>query len=54
VQVFSGLVAEAKRSHQLTRLARGQLARALFEGLPNGWPTVLDDTNRFEVAHALA
>ncbi|MBN1209061.1 MAG: NUDIX hydrolase [Myxococcaceae bacterium] len=54
VQVFSGLVAEAERSHQLTRLARGQLVRELFEGLPNGWPAVLDDTNRFEVAHALA
>jgi hypothetical protein len=54
VQVFSGLVAEAERSHQLTRLARGQLVRELFEGLPNGWPAVLNDTNRFEVAHALA
>jgi hypothetical protein len=54
VQVFSGLVAEAERSHQLTRLARGQLVRELFEGLPNGWPAVLYDTNRFEVAHALA
>jgi hypothetical protein len=54
VQVFSGLVAEAERSHQLTRLERGQLVRELFEGLPKGWPAVLDDTNRFEVAHALA
>jgi hypothetical protein len=54
VQVFSGLVAEAERSHQLTRLARAQLVRELFEGLPGGWPAVLDDTHRFEVAHALA
>jgi hypothetical protein len=54
VQVFSGLVAEAERSHQLTRLVRSQLVRELFEGLPNGWPAALDDTNRFEVAHALA
>ncbi|HYO55625.1 NUDIX hydrolase [Archangium sp.] len=54
VQVFSGLVAEAERSHQLTRLARGQLVRELFEGLPNGWPTVLDDAHRFEVAKALS
>jgi len=54
VQVFSGLVAEAERSHQLTRLTRAQLVRELFEGLPSGWPTVLDDTSRFEVAHALA
>jgi hypothetical protein len=54
VQVFSGLVAEAERSHQLTRLTRGQLVRELWEFLPNGWPAVLDDSNRFEVAHALA
>jgi hypothetical protein len=54
VQVFSGLVAEAERSHQLTRLVRGQLVRELAEHLPDGWPAVLDDANRFEVAHALA
>jgi hypothetical protein len=54
VQVFSGLVADAERSHQLTRLARGQLVRELFEGLPNGWPAVLDDANRFKVAKALS
>jgi hypothetical protein len=54
VQVFSGLVAEAERSHQLTRLVRGQLVRELFHRLPNGWPAVLDDATRFELAHALA
>ncbi|MFY0528228.1 NUDIX hydrolase [Archangium gephyra] len=54
VQVFSGLVAEAERSHRLTRLTRGQLVRELSEGLPNGWPGVLDDANRFEVAMALS
>jgi hypothetical protein len=54
VQVFSGLVAEAERSHQLARLVRGQLVRELAEHLPNGWPAVLDDATRFEVAHALA
>lgn len=54
VQVFSGLVAEAERSHQLTRLARGQFVREMAEGLSGGWPTVLDDANRFEVAMALA
>jgi hypothetical protein len=54
VQVFSGLVAEAERSHQLTRLVRGQLVRELAEHLPDGWPAVLDDADRFEVAHALA
>ena len=53
VQVFSGLVAEAERSNQLTRLVRGQLVRELCACLPNGWPTVLDDANRFDVAHAL-
>jgi hypothetical protein len=54
VQVFSALVAEAERSHKVTRLVRGQLVRELSEQLPNGWPAVLDDTNRFDVAHALA
>ena len=54
VQVFSGLVAEAERSHQLTRLVRGQLVRELYECLPNGWPAVMDDAQRFEVAVALA
>jgi hypothetical protein len=54
VQVFSGLVAEAERSHQLTRLVRGQLVRELSEFLPDGWPAVLDDENRFKVANAIA
>ncbi|WNG39718.1 NUDIX hydrolase [Archangium violaceum] len=53
VQVFSGLVAEAERNNQVTRLVRGQLVRELSQHLPNGWPAVLDDANRFEVAHAL-
>lgn len=53
VQVFSGLVAEAERSHQLTRLVRSQLVRELWEFVPNGWPAVLDDANRFKVANAL-
>jgi hypothetical protein len=54
VQVFSGLLAEAERNHQVTRLVRGQLVRELFNHLPKGWPEVLDDANRFDVAHALA
>jgi hypothetical protein len=54
VQVFSGLVAEAERRHQLSRLERGQLVRELSEGLPEGWPAVLDDANRFKVAKALS
>ena len=53
VQVFSGLVAEAERSREVTRLVRGQLVRELSERLPNGWPAVLDDANRFKVAMAL-
>lgn len=53
VQVFKGLVAEAERNNQVTRLVRGQLVRELWECLPNGWPSVLDDAIRFDVAHAL-
>ncbi|MFL5355357.1 NUDIX hydrolase [Archangium sp.] len=53
VQVFSGLVAEAERNNQVTRLVRGQLVRELCSCLPSGWPSVLDDANRFDVAHAL-
>src|SRR5688572_21522914 len=54
VQVFKGLVEEAERSHQLTRLVRGQLVRELSECLANGWPAVLDDANRCKVAKALS
>jgi hypothetical protein len=53
VQVFSGLVAEAERNNRVTRLVRGQLVREMCECLPNGWPALLDDANRFDVAHAL-
>jgi hypothetical protein len=53
VQVFEGLVAEAERSHQLTRLVRSQFVRELSENLPNGWPAVMDDEARMEVAIAL-
>jgi hypothetical protein len=52
VQLFGGLVAEAERSHQLTRLVRGQFVRELYECLPDGWPAVMDDANRFKVAKA--
>jgi len=51
--VFSGLLAEAERSHQVTRLVRSQLVRELSQHLPNGWPAMLDDANRFDLAHAL-
>ena len=53
VQVFSGLVAEAERSHQLTRLVRSQLVRELSETFPTGWPAVVDDEARFEIAMTL-
>jgi hypothetical protein len=53
VQVFSGLVAEAERSNQVTRLVRGQLVRELSECLPNGWPVVLDRETRFPIAQAM-
>lgn len=53
VQVFKGLVAEAERNRQVTRLVRGQFVRELWTCLPKGWPAVLDDENRFNVAHAL-
>jgi hypothetical protein len=53
VQVFKGLVDEAERNHQLTRLVRSQLVRELAESLPEGWPAVMDDEARLEVAMAL-
>ena len=54
VQVFKAMVEEAERSHHLTRLVRGQLVRELWRCLPDGWPAVLDDANRFKVADALS
>jgi len=53
VQVFSGLVAEAERAHQLTRLVRSQFVRELSETFPTGWPAVVDDATRFEIAMTL-
>ncbi|MFE8604796.1 NUDIX hydrolase [Archangium violaceum] len=53
VQVFSGLLAEAERRKQVTRLVRSMLVRMLFQSLPEGWPSVMDDANRFNVAKAL-
>ena len=53
VQVLSGLLGEAEQRNQVTRFVRDVLARELAEGLPNGWPAVLDDANRFEVAMTL-
>ncbi|MFP2931718.1 NUDIX hydrolase [Pyxidicoccus sp. 3LG] len=53
VQIFKGLVEEAERSRQVTRLVRGQLVRELSACLPNGWPAVMDAATRFRVAKAL-
>ena len=53
VQVFSGLLAEAEWRKQVTRLVRDVLVRELAESLPEGWPAVMDDANRFNVAEAL-
>ncbi|QDE93641.1 NUDIX hydrolase [Myxococcus xanthus] len=53
VQLLSGLLAEAERSKKVTRFVRDVLVRLLSQSLPNGWPDVLDDANRFKVAKAL-
>jgi hypothetical protein len=53
VQVLSGLLAEAERRKRVTRFVRDVLVRMLSQSLPEGWPAVLDDANRFKVAKAL-
>jgi hypothetical protein len=53
VQVLGGLRVEAERRRQVTRFVRDILVRELWECLPNGWPAVLDDKSRFQVAKAL-
>ncbi|ATB28125.1 NUDIX hydrolase [Melittangium boletus] len=53
VQVLGELLAEAEQRQQVTRFVRGVLVRMLSQSLPDGWPTELDDTNRFKVAKAL-
>jgi hypothetical protein len=54
VQVLSGLLAEAEQRKQVRRFERDVLVRMLSQSLPDGWPAVLDDANRFAVAKALA
>jgi hypothetical protein len=54
VQVFTELLTEAVQRKQVKRLERDVLVRELSARLPNGWPAVLDDPNRFAVAKALA
>src|SRR3712207_1575110 len=53
VQLLSGLHAEAEHRKQVTRFVRDMLVRELAESLPEGWPAVLDDANRFKVVKAL-
>lgn len=54
VQLVGELFAEAERRNQVTRFVRDILVREFSDGLPQGWPPVLDDANRFEVALVLA
>ncbi|NRD44166.1 NUDIX hydrolase [Corallococcus sp. AB004] len=53
VQLLSGLLAEAEQCKQVTRFVRDALARLLSQSLPNGWPAVVDDATRFQIAKAL-
>jgi hypothetical protein len=53
VQVLSGLLAEAEQRNRVTRFVRDVLVRQLSQSLPEGWPAVMDDGNRFKVAEAL-
>jgi len=53
VQVLSGLLYEAEQHKRVTRLVRDVLVRELSERFPSGWPDVLDDATRGEVAMAL-
>ncbi|OJH34040.1 NUDIX hydrolase [Cystobacter ferrugineus] len=53
VQVLSGLLAEAERRKQVTRFVRDVFTRLWSESVPDGWPPVLDDANRFKVAEAI-
>ncbi|GMU04128.1 NUDIX hydrolase [Corallococcus caeni] len=53
VQVLGGLHAEAEQRKQVTRFVRDVLVRELSESLPHGWPSVMDDASRFQVAKAL-
>ncbi|MCP3065662.1 NUDIX hydrolase [Myxococcus sp. K38C18041901] len=53
VQVLSALLHEAEQRRQVTRFVRDVLVRMLSQTLPDGWPAVLDDANRFKVAKAL-
>ncbi|WNG25742.1 NUDIX hydrolase [Cystobacter fuscus] len=53
VQVLSGLLDEAERRKRVTRFVRDVFVREFSEGLPDGWPAMMDDANRFKVAKVL-
>ncbi|MCY1041644.1 NUDIX hydrolase [Corallococcus sp. bb12-1] len=53
VQVLGGLLVEAEQRKQVTRFVRDVFVREFSGGLPEGWPAVLDDANRFRVAKVL-
>jgi hypothetical protein len=53
VQVLSGLLVEAEQRKQVTRFVRDVFVRMLSQSLPDGWPAVMDDANRFKVAKAI-
>ena len=53
VQVLRGLLAEAEQHQQVTRFVRDLFTRLWTQSVPDGWPTVLDDAHRFQVAEAL-
>ncbi|MCK8502965.1 NUDIX hydrolase [Myxococcus fulvus] len=50
VQLLSGLLYEAELNRRVTRFVRDVLVRELAERFPSGWPDVLDDETRGEIA----
>ncbi|MCP3139942.1 NUDIX hydrolase [Pyxidicoccus xibeiensis] len=50
VQVFNELLEEAQQRRKVTRFVRDCFVRELSEVLPDGWPTVMDDEARLNVA----
>ncbi|WP_082207088.1 NUDIX hydrolase [Corallococcus macrosporus] len=54
VQLLSGLLAEAEQSGRVTRFVRDVFVRELADGFPDGWPDVVDEETRFDIAHVLA
>ena len=53
VQILRALLDEAERRKQVTRFVRDIFGRLWTQSVPGGWPTVMDDAHRFQVAEAL-